>query len=287
MRRLRAFLDLTRIVPNQIMLGVGVIIGEIISFHGLPPLRLMALGFLGPFFLGASTFAMNDYFDVEADRTGGRQDRPLVRGEISANEAKWTFILGFPLGLLLSSIINLECLLMAIIFASLAVAYNLKMKQMGLPGNMFIASTMAIPFIFGSLAVGGGLPLAVVVLALISFLAGLGREVLKDVMDYEADAVRDSRSLARVRGIRTATRVSASLLLFAVGLSPIPFLVKEAGSFYHNLAYLIPVAITDIILIYCVLRMIPLNKPQEASPLRRFTLMALLIGLIGFLLGSF
>ncbi len=287
MGKVRGFLDLTRILPNQIMLGTGVLIGEIISVHGPPPARLAILGFSGPFLLGTSTFAMNDYFDLEADRAGGREDRPLVRGDISPRTAMGVFLVGFPLGLVLSSAINWRCLLTAVVFASLAILYNLRMKETGLPGNLFIAATMGIPFIFGSFAVGGGLSIPIVVLSLIAFLAGCGREVLKDIMDVKGDELRRSRSVARTWGIERAARLSSGFLLVAVALSPIPFLIEESGSYYMNPGYMIPALVTDAILVWTVRRALAISEPDDAVILRRSSLFALLIGLVAFLLGAF
>ena len=286
MRKFRAFMDLTRIVPNQIMIGIGVLIGEVIASSGLPPFREAFLGFLGPFILGASTFAMNDYCDLEADRRGGRSDRPLVRGDLSRRTAGMVFFVGFPLGLLLSSLINLRCLGIAVAFALLALAYNLRLKDTGLPGNLFIASTMAIPFIYGSMAIDG-IPLPVGVLAMIAFMAGAGRELLKDIMDMEGDEARGSRSLPRTKGISAASRLAVVFFLVAVGLSPIPFLLESGGQFHLDLKYLIPVLLTDLMLAWTAVRTLRLGSPEEAMPLRKTSLVALNLGLLGFLLGSF
>jgi len=286
MRKFRAFMDLTRIVPNQIMIGIGVLIGEVIASSGLPPFREAFLGFLGPFILGASTFAMNDYCDLEADRRGGRSDRPLVRGDLSRRTAGMVFFVGFPLGLLLSSLINLRCLGIAVAFALLALAYNLRLKDTGLPGNLFIASTMAIPFIYGSMAIDG-IPLPVGVLAMIAFMAGAGRELLKDIMDMEGDEARGSRSLPRTKGISAASRLAVVFFLVADGLSPIPFLLESGGQFHLDLKYLIPVLLTDLMLAWTAVRTLRLGSPEGAMPLRKTSLVALNLGLLGFLLGSF
>ncbi len=286
MRKARAYLDLMRIVPNQIMLGAGVIVGEIVSLGGAPPLRQAVLGFWGPFMLGASTFAMNDYCDREGDMKGRRLDRPLVRGDLSPGEARLVFLTGFPVGLLLCSAINVGCFLIAVLFSAFALGYNFRLKDTGLPGNLFIASTMAIPFIYGSVAAGGVMPVAILVLSSIAFLAGVGREVLKGIMDYEGDSVRGTKTVARTKGIPYAARVSALCTLAAISLSPVPFLSRASGSYHRNIAYMVPVLVADFILMYVTVRALRLSKPEEATLLRRMSLVALTIGLLGFLLGS-
>jgi geranylgeranylglycerol-phosphate geranylgeranyltransferase len=287
MGTIKALMDLTRLVPNQIMIGVGVLVGEVVASSGFPPLGPAILGFFGPLILGASTFAMNDYYDIETDKRGNRQDRPLVRGDISPGTAKLAFLIGFPLGLLLSSAINIPCLFIAALFASLAVLYNIYLKDTGLPGNLFIASTMGIPFIYGSLAVGGEISLAIVTLTLMAFLSGTGREILKDVMDVEGDSARNSRTLPRTRGLRFASRTSVLFFLIAMCLSPLPFILQSGESYYHNLKYLIPVVITDLMLLLVVFRTLKLSSSGDAAPLRKLSLLALGIGLVGFLLGTF
>ncbi|MBU7005085.1 MAG: UbiA family prenyltransferase [Theionarchaea archaeon] len=280
-------MDLTRLVPNQIMIGVGVLVGEVVASSGIPPMEPAILGFFGPLTLGASTFAMNDYYDIETDKRGDRRDRPLVRGDISPGTAKLIFMIGFPLGLLLSSVINIPCLVIAAVFASLAVIYNIYLKDTGLPGNLFIASTMGIPFIYGSLAVGGEISLPVVTLTMMALLSGAGREILKDVMDVEGDSARNSRTLARTRGIPFASRTSVPFFLIAICLSPLPFLLQTGQSYHHNLKYLIPVAITDLLLMLVISRALKLSFSADAASLRKLSLLALGIGLVGFLLGTF
>jgi geranylgeranylglycerol-phosphate geranylgeranyltransferase len=268
------------------MIGVGVLVGEVVA-SGVPPARAAVLGFFGPLILGASTFAMNDYYDIEADARGNRRDRPLVRGDITPRAARWVFLVGFPLGLVLSSAINTYCLLIAALFAALAVLYNIALKDTGLPGNLFIASTMGIPFVYGSVAVGGGLSLPIVTLTLIAFLSGTGREILKDVMDVEGDSVRNSRTLARARGLVFASRASVILFAAAICLSPLPFILESGESYHQNLKYLAPVVITDLLLGVVIYRALILRSPEDAAPLRKLSLVALVIGLVGFLLGSF
>lgn len=286
MGTLRALIDLTRLVPNQIMIGAGVLVGEVVGYSGIPPLRAAALGFFGPLLLGASTFAMNDYYDMESDTLGKRIDRPLVRGDLTPGTAKWVFLTGFPIGLILSSAINTQCLVIAALFAALAVVYNIRLKDTGLPGNLFIASTMGIPFVYGSFAVGGGISLPIMTLTLMAFLSGTGREILKDVMDVEGDSARNSRTLARTRGPGYASRASVIFFITAVCLSPLPFLLESGGSYYHNLRYAAPVVVTDALLALVVFRALKLKASEDAVPLRRMSLLALGIGLLGFLLGS-
>jgi 4-hydroxybenzoate polyprenyltransferase len=59
------------------------------------------LAFFTALFLEASTFALNDYFDLDIDIVNKRNDRPLVRGDIKPKTALILFGVFFPLGIVL------------------------------------------------------------------------------------------------------------------------------------------------------------------------------------------
>ena len=70
------------------------------------------------------------------------------------------------------------------------------MKKVKLVGNFYIAYVMAIPFIFGGVSVLQTntyffqINPIIYVIALIAFLTGSGREIMKDVQDFEGDVVK-------------------------------------------------------------------------------------------------
>jgi geranylgeranylglycerol-phosphate geranylgeranyltransferase len=276
-RSLKAYWELLRL-EHGIMYGIGVLIG--IFLGGGASLEIIVLSFLTALFLEASAFAMNDYLDYEVDVANKRLDRPLVRGDISRKTALILSAIFFPLGLITAFLISVEALIFVLVVTALAFLYNAKLKELGLIGNAYVAFTMAAPFIFGGII--AEFSYSVLLLSLIAFLTGLGREIMKGIEDVEGDALRNVRSIARVYGIDTASKTSSLFFLLAVFLSFIPpVLVPE----YYDLKYAIPVAITDIMLISVAVRL-PRNKNQ-ISKYRKETLIAALFGLIGFLAGAF
>ncbi|MDP1069374.1 UbiA family prenyltransferase, partial [Klebsiella pneumoniae] len=78
--------------------------------------------------------------------------------------------------------------------AVVATLYDVKLKEIKVVGNFYIAFIMAIPFVFGATAVSPHIPSIIYFIALIAFLSGVAREITKDVMDLEGDAVRKTRS---------------------------------------------------------------------------------------------
>ncbi|MDI9610659.1 MAG: UbiA family prenyltransferase [Archaeoglobales archaeon] len=276
-RFLKAYWELLRL-EHGIMYGLGVLIG--IFLGGGAEFNVLLLAFLTAVFLEASAFALNDYLDYEVDVANKRLDRPLVRGDLSKKTALASTIIFFPLGLFSAFLISIKALLFVLVVTILAYAYNAKLKEFGLIGNAYVAFTMSAPFIFGGVI--SEFNQAVLLLSLIAFLSGLGREIMKGIEDIEGDALRDVKSVARVHGIETAVKLSSLLFILAVILSFFPpILIAE----YYDLKYGIPVAITDFILISVALRLY--RSPDRISKFRKETLLAMLLGLIGFLAGTF
>lgn len=275
-RYLKAYWELLRL-EHGIMYGLGVLIG--IFLGGWVSLDVMILAFLTAVFLEASAFAMNDYLDYEVDLANKRLDRPLVRGDLSKSTAMFLSAIFFPLGLITALLISIKALIFVLIVTIFAFAYNAKLKEFGLIGNAYVAFTMAVPFVFGGVV--SEFNYSVLLVSLIAFVSGLGREIMKGIEDVEGDALRNVRSVARVYGIETASRFSSLLFILAFALSFLPpLLIPE----YFDLKYAIPVVITDILLISVALKL-PKNI-GEISKFRKQTLLAMLFGLIGFLGGA-
>lgn len=271
------------------MLFIAVLIGAVIARQGVPPANKLFFAFLTPLFLEASTFALNDYFDYEVDKKNERMDRPLVRGDLEPRTALYVFIVFFPLGILSSLFVNISCFVIAVFTGFLSILYDVWMKNVKLLGNFYIAYIMAVPFIFGGVVETTKIYPIIVVLALIAFLTGVGREMMKDIMDYEGDKAEGVKSFPQYIGKEKSRAVTSIIYIIAVGISPIPFLfnIGEIGAVYNsNFYYLAVVIVTDIMLLYTSADLIALKK-KNINFHRKFTLVAIFIGLIAFLIGAF
>jgi geranylgeranylglycerol-phosphate geranylgeranyltransferase len=73
MKKLKAVWDLMRL-EHGIMLFIAVLIGSVIAqkilynVAGFPPIDKFILTFFTALFLEASTFALNDYYDLDIDK---------------------------------------------------------------------------------------------------------------------------------------------------------------------------------------------------------------------------
>ncbi len=297
MKTLKAIWQLMRL-EHGVMLFIAIVIGSLISQKTLYdnlnlPLLNIILTFFTALFLEASTFALNDYYDLEIDRINKRTDRPLVRGDISPKTALNLFYLLFPLGLVCSFFVNMTCFIIALVTALISVLYDVKIKKIKLVGNFYIAYIMAIPFIFGGATVLGNNPFslgtinpAIYIIALIAFLAGAGREIMKDVMDHEGDQVKGVKSFPRYIGIRASNGIAAVFYILAIALSFLPFFLTGFGVYYQNITYFILVFITDTMLLSTSLQLL-IKKQPNMKFYRKYTLLAIFIGLLAFLTGAF
>ncbi len=282
--KIKAVWDLLRL-EHGLMYAVGVIVGMVVSAGLDFSIKNMFLGALTALFLQASAFALNDYFDYEVDIANKRMDRPLVRGELSRRTAFIFFLVLAPLGFLTAYLVSIEAFLLAFVITLFGFLYDAKLKEFGLVGNIYIAFSMAAPFIFGSVVATGEIRESSALLALIAFFSGVGREVMKGIEDVEGDALRDVKTIARTRGVEAAAKVSACLFLLSVLLSFLPPVFLE--EYYMDLKYLIPVAITDVMLI-SLSRNLLIGKIErkDIKRYRKDSLVALAIGLVGFLGGA-
>jgi geranylgeranylglycerol-phosphate geranylgeranyltransferase len=300
MKTLKAIWQLMRL-EHGVMLFLAILIGSLIA-QKTPPktlfdnlyllFRNIFLTFFTALFLEASTFALNDYYDLEIDRINKRADRPLVRGDLPPKTALNIFYILFPLGLLCSYFVNMTCFIIALITALISVLYDVKMKKIKLIGNFYIAYIMAIPFVFGGATVLDNafsleaINPAIYVIALIAFLAGAGREIMKDVMDYEGDKIQGVKSFPRYIGIRASNGVASIFYLCAIALSFLPFFLTDFKLYYQNITYFILVFITDTMLLSTSLQLV-IKKQPNMKFYRKYTLVAIFIGLLAFLAGAF
>lgn len=289
MKKIKAIWQLMRL-EHGIMIAIAVLIGSLIALkgQGLPPFDKFILAFFTVLFIEISTFSLNDYYDLEIDKKNKREDRPLVRGDLSPKSALYLFYILFPLGIICSYFVNLICFLIALITALLAVLYDTKMKKIKLLGNFYIAYIMAIPFIFGGAAVAAedtlffDIPPAIYIIGLIAFLTGSGREIMKDVMDFEGDKVKGVRSFPKYIGSRGSNILAAFFYIIAIALSFLPFFMERFEIYFLNYYYLALVFITDTMLLTTSIHLI-VNKKPYLKLYRKFTLMAIFIGLLAFL----
>ncbi len=272
------YLTLVR-VPNTVLVGLAVVVGEAIGLATLPVLDRAVLGFLTAALMMAGTMVMNDIYDAETDKVNS-PDRPIPSGRINRREAQVLAALLSAGSIIASLLLGPWTLLTACLALALMVYYNTRGKRTGLPGNAVVSFNVALPFFYGGLAVSALKPM-VLTFSILAFLANLGREVAKGIPDAQGDRILGIKTLAVFRGPRVAAAVSAALFLSAVGLSALPPFLGGV-----SLLYFPAVLLADAGFVYSSARLLSNPKPEPVRRVKNMVLLWMLLGLVGFLLGG-
>jgi len=227
-------------LPNCILSGLGVIIGAVLeNYYNL---QVLFMGFLVGFFITAYSMIINDYYDIEIDRINAPY-RPLVSGKINTRTALTLAAVLLISGLTISALLNALSFVIAALFAIISYLYSWKFKRSGLAGNFLVASSMAIPFIYGSIISMRFDPVPFI-LAGVAFFAGTSREIIKGISDAEGDMKKGVRTLTITRGAKWASIYAFIFMIVAVILSFFPLIYFR---FWY--VYLILILIVDFYMI--------------------------------------
>jgi geranylgeranylglycerol-phosphate geranylgeranyltransferase len=260
--------------------GVCVIIGEIIAFGSFPSFQKLFLGFVWGFFISSPAMIINDYFDIEVDRVNSPH-RPLPSGLILPATAISLAIITTLIGLAASIFINKTAVLLYIIFWLIGFLYNWKLKEMGLLGNLLVASSVAITFILGGIAVGEPWNKAVWILSLIVFLFDLGEEIAADAMDIEGDRKRNVKSIAILIGKKNALRISVSLFLLVIIFSFLPVFWDLLGT-----SYLVIISITDMLIFFFGMKLLKSRTIKAGRFSIRAIYLSALFGMLAIIISK-
>jgi geranylgeranylglycerol-phosphate geranylgeranyltransferase len=258
---------------NCAITALGTMVGALVQagpgpFLDTDPLLFATMaGFL---FAGAGN-ALNDYMDRNVDRRA-HPDRPIPSGRVTPGQALAVQALLFELALILAFFVATIAVVVVAVSLILMVAYETRFKARGLPGNIVIGLLTGVPFVMGAIAVGG-VGQAVLILSLLAGLATLGREVIKDIEDMDADEGRTTLPM-RV-GKEKAWLFARGVLIVGVLLSPLAYL--EGGFAF---AFLPLILVADAGFIYASLQT---KAPAKGS---RYAKISMLIALLAFVAGK-
>jgi len=266
---------------NSTMVGFAVIVGMIVSGYSKISYVNATLGFLTGFLISSYSMIINDRYDIDVDRINN-PTRPLVKGSVLIKEAEIAATVLLVLGLSSSIVLGWLTFLIASVFALIAWLYNYKVKKYGLLGNMLVSASLAIPYIYGAVAISASDDPLIYFLALTSFLAGLGREVVKTICDVKGDEMRDVRSVARIWGAKAAAIVTSIFFITAILTSLVPLMLRIVGVVYCAL-----VSAPIYIFIVLTARILRDYSAESAYKVKRIALLGMLLGLVAFMVGGY
>lgn len=259
--------------------GMCVILGELLALGALPPIKTAILGFALGFFLSSSAMIFNDYFDLAVDRINAPQ-RPLPAGLITPSEALVLGVLTALVSLALAWSLGPLVVVLSLVAWLLGFLYNWKLKAAGLWGNLIVSANVALTFIMGGVIVGQAWNPTVWAFGLIAFFFDLAEEIAGDAMDAAGDQKRASKSIAILKGKRTALRISGALFGLVVLLTLLLVVLGE-----RSLYYLLPISIMDILIVFFAVRLVRSQTPGEGRWSIRALYLTASFGLLAFLIG--
>jgi len=279
--RLPASIDLVRL-HNCVLAGIAVLVGMIVAVASSDiMLPQAAFAFAVAVLICGGGNATNDYYDRKIDRIN-RPERPIPSGRLKARDA---LLIGgglFIIGILLSILLGVPCIVLAVVNSVVLAFYAAELKRLGLVGNLIVGYLVGSTFLFGGLAAKNAQKLqALGILSAMAAVSTVGRELIKDIEDMKGDSKIGLKTFPLSQGPRAAAVLAIVFIAAAIVLSPVPYLLNLFGKFYLTL-----VMISVLIFIGAAIIVARDQKPQVAGRASLACKVGMGIGLIAFLVGA-
>jgi 4-hydroxybenzoate polyprenyltransferase len=222
--------------------------------------------------IAAGGYIINDIRDLKADLIN-KPDKVFIGEHLSAQQAGYAYVLLTAIGLGMGafaawSVGNLQLVGVHIVSSVLLYLYAVSLKKITLVGNLIVSLLILIsvltPALFepaiyqlsrpGDWYAANQIWTWVLGLAVFSFLLTLVREIIKDMEDYNGDAVAGDKSIPIVWGMDAAKGVSVAVLFaitIALGFSA-RYLYYEYSNYYY--IYILFILLNFLGLSYQVLK---------------------------------
>ncbi len=281
MNRLVGYLHLMRPV-NCLMMGFAVAVGAAIAnpANWTTPRLNVAYGFVTAVMLTAASMVINDYYDREIDAVN-EPNRPIPSGAVRPKGALVFASILTAVGFVAAYMTNLYCLLAAIVAWLVFSAYTTAGKRSGLLGNFLVSACVAIPFVYGSVAVLSFVNLNVLLFVLMVFMSNTGREITKGIVDVQGDKKQGVKTLAVRYGEKKAALAASLFYLSAVALSALPWIWGIVSVWFLPI-----VIVTDVGLVLSSYMILRDCTRENARRVKRSVLLWFLFGLFSFVAGA-
>ncbi|WP_321506961.1 geranylgeranylglycerol-phosphate geranylgeranyltransferase [uncultured Methanoregula sp.] len=268
---LQGYFKITR-PANAFVAGLAAVIAYLIATGTVTPASLLLVVVVA--LITAAGNVINDYFDAEIDAVN-RSDRPIPSGQVPRTAALWYSLLLFLAGIAVSLLTTPLCIGIAVINSILLIAYAARLKATPLFGNVAVAYLSGSMFLFGGAFAGVTGLVHMVPVALMTFLAMMVRELLKDAEDVDGDAACGASTLPIRIGIRRTSRIAFVFAVLAAIASFIPYAWWGAW-------YIAGILVVDAVLIGAAARALSCETPacmrdSKASSFLKYGMFASLL----------
>ena len=184
-------------------------------------------------FAGASNI-LNDVLDIHIDEVN-RPDRVLVSGRLKVRDALIIMSILYALGIMATSYLHpLGRQIALILVLPLLVLYTPLFKRLPFIGNLVVGSILGLVFIFTEGAITGYVDKMWIPFCLGTTLSTI-RELVKDAVDMDGDAVGDLQTFPRKFGlVATLWLLRILTICLCLGAS-IPWFENWYGNYYFIL----------------------------------------------------
>ncbi len=226
---------------------------------------------------------LNDYIDYRSDAIA-HPDRPIPSGGIKRKHALIVGIIFLSIGVLVSicgiGLYGPLPAIIAIFAALLLVFYDFVGGRIPFLGNFAVGLLGGMVFIFaGSVQ---GLTKGQIYGAGYAALFHLGREIVKDIADRQADEATGIRTLPSLIGDKNAARLASLALFLIIPLTIIPYFAGVLSVWYLG-AVLLFVDLPILLLAW----LMPLNiTPRKAARYASDLKWVMVGGLVALFLGG-
>ena len=202
MRRVRFLVAAVRLIHPAPALAVTLLSGVLglllLARSGQPIDERLWLTVLAVAGSQIFTGATNDLADQDRDAAAGRNEKPLVAGDLSPGAALWVASVGLGTQLAASLWLGAGPLALGLVASGGAAAYNLALSRTPLSALPYLVSFGILPL---WIAVGVGIePWRVVVAVPLAALLAVSAHLANLLRDFDMDAATGSQSLAQVIG---------------------------------------------------------------------------------------
>ena len=283
-RKINGFLKLIRLgvsVFGCISLIIsGILAGDL---KALQTEYLLAI--LIVFITAAGSFAINDYYDYEIDKSNKRSDRPLVLGLISRRTSLYTAFISLLLVFILGIFLNPLAMIFVYINLLIFYLYSLGLKKIIFFKNILIAYSYVATVLLGSIVSDAEIEPIIIYFSIMAFIVGLANEIMFDIPDLEGDKAVGIKTLPKALGLKKTVRIVVVLYSIIIVLDPLPFFINIDNRLYYDIFFLISIMIPVLSYVLLSRSLIKDYSKENVSKLRVYIFIIMLIGTMSYFLG--
>lgn len=204
--KITAHIDTWRLY-SLIWSGLVGLVGAIIAYDDLPPIKISLLVYFIPVFGWIAALYFMDYSDRNLDLIEKPQ-RPIPSGKIKPWEAVLCACLFSATGLILSYMLSIYNLILVIMVGIATVSYTKLGKPHGLAGNINRGFITMITLYYGAFAVKMNITYELIFISLIFFFHDASTNIIGALRDVRGDSKGGYKTTPVRYGIRKAIIIS-------------------------------------------------------------------------------